>query len=86
MQAGNGGAGFVEAVDGTGFDSDNLFDNCIFINNSGTAMASAFVIPVIADASFRKLILKDCLFYGVTKLDASDRGVLMGNMDVVVPA
>jgi len=86
MRAGNNGAGFVEAVDGTGFDSDNLFDNCIFINNSGTAMASAFVVPVIADASFRKLLVKDCMFTGVTKVDANDRGVVYGNMNAVTGA
>ena len=86
MRAGHSGAGFVEAVDGTGFDSDNLFDKCIFINNSGTAMASAFVVPVIADASFRKLLLRDCMFTGTTKLDANDRGVLYGNMNAVTGA
>jgi len=86
MQAGNGGAAFVEAVDAAGFDSDNLWDDCIFINNSGTAMASAFVVPSIPDASFRKLLLRNCMFTNVTKLDASDRGVLFGNMNAVTAA
>ena len=86
MQAGNSGAGFIEAVDGAGFDSDNLWIDCVFINNSGTAMASAFVIPVISDPSFRKLLFKDCMLTGITTLDASDRGVIYGNMNDVTGA
>ena len=49
-------------------------------------MASAFVIPAIAANRPTRFILKDCILYGVTKLDASDRGVLMGNMDAVTAA
>jgi hypothetical protein len=85
MRAGNTGAGFVEVVDATGIDRDTLFDNCIFINNAtANDMASAFVIPAMGEP--RLILLKDCLFHNVTKLDASDRGVLFGNMNAVTGA
>lgn len=85
MRAGNSGAGFVEVVDTTGIDRDTLFDNCIFINNStSNDMASAFVIPAMGEP--RLILLKDCLFHNVTKLDASDRGVLFGNMNAITGA
>ena len=88
MFAGHTGAGFVEVVDATGIDRYNIFDNCIFSNDNANqfTMASAFVIPAIAANRPTRFILKDCILYGVTKLDASDRGVLMGNMDAVVAA
>jgi len=85
MRAGNTGAGFVEVADATGIDRDNTFDNCLFINNStSNDMASAFVIPAMGEP--RVLLLKDCMFHNVTKLDASDRGVLFGNMNAVTGA
>lgn len=85
MRAGNTGAGFVEVVDATGIDRDNTFDNCMFINNStANDMASAFVIPAMGEP--RVLLLKDCMFHNVTKLDASDRGVLFGNMNAITGA
>lgn len=86
MRAGNSGAAFVEVVDSTGIDRDNTFDNCLFINNStATDMASAFVIPA-GMGEPRVLLLKDCMFLNVTKLDANDRGVLFGNMNAVTGA
>ena len=85
MRAGNGGAGFVEVIDATGIDRDNVFDNCLFLNNSATDMTSGFVIPAGMGAP-RKLLLKDCMILGTAKLDANDRGVLFGNMDAVTGA
>jgi hypothetical protein len=85
MRAGNGGAGFVEVIDATGIDRDTLFDNCMFLNNSGTDMTSGFVIPAGMGAP-RKLLLKDCMILGTAKLDANDRGVLFGNMNAVTGA
>lgn len=85
MRAGNGGAGFVEIVDATGIDRDTIFDNCLFLNNSGTDMTSGFVIPAGMGAP-RKLLLKDCMILGTAKLDANDRGVLFGNMSAVTGA
>jgi len=85
MRAGNAGAGFVEVIDATGIDRDNTFIECLFLNNSGTAMTSGFVIPAGMGAP-RKIFLKDCMIYGASKLDANDRGVLFGNMDAVTGA
>jgi hypothetical protein len=85
MRAGHTGAAFVEVVDATGIDRDTTFWNCLFINNAtGFDMASAFLIPAMGEP--RLILLKDCLFHNVTKLDASDRGVLFGNMDAVTGA
>jgi len=85
MRAGNAGAGFVEVVDATGIDRDTTFVECLFLNNSGTAMTSGFVIPAGMGAP-RKIFLKDCMLYGCSKLDANDRDVLFGNMDAVTGA
>jgi len=82
--AGAGGAMFVEWEALSAVDRYMLFDNCKFINTSGTDMDSAFVMPAGAPAH-RRMFLKDCIGYGFTKWDANDRGVLMGNMDVVTP-
>ena len=85
MRAGNSGAAFVEVVDGTGIDRDTIFDNCLFINNStANDMDAAFVIPAMGEP--RLILLKDCLFHNVTKLDANDRGVVFGNMNVITGA
>jgi len=85
MRASSSGAGFVEIVDSTGIDRDTIFDNCLFLNNSATAMASGFVIPAGMGAP-RKILLKDCMTLGATTLDANDRGVLFGNMNAVTGA
>ena len=86
MRAGNTGAAFVEVADATGIDRDNTFIDCLFINNStSNDMASAFLIPA-GMGEPRVLLLKDCMFHNVTKLDASDRGVLFGNMNAVTGA
>lgn len=85
MRAGNTGAGFVEVIDATGIDRDNTFRRCSFINNStSNDMASAFVIPAMGEP--RALLLQDCMFHNVTKLDANDRGVLFGNMGAITGA
>jgi len=88
MMAGHTGAAWVEVVDGTGIDRYNIFDNCLFTNcnYANYAMASGFVIPVVAANRPARIILKDCLGYGASKWDANDRGVLMGNMDAVTGA
>jgi hypothetical protein len=85
MRAGHTAAAFVKVVDSTGIDRDTIFDNCIFVNNAtANDMASAFVIPAMGEP--RLILLKDCLFHNVTKLDASDRGVLFGNMNAITGA
>lgn len=85
IRAGNAGAAFVEVADATGIDRDTIFDNCVFLNNSATALTSGFVIPAGMGAP-RKLLLKDCMVLGSTKLDANDRGVLYGNMGAITGA
>ncbi len=88
MLAGHTGAAFVEVVDTEGIDRYNIFDQCLFTNSNvaNFSMASGFVIPAIAANRPARLILKDCLIYGTTTLDVSDRGVLMGNMNAVTGA
>ena len=88
MLAGHTGAAFVEVADATGIDRDTIFDNCLFTNTNAAnyTMASAFVIPAISANRPARIFLKECMLYGVTKLDASDRGVLMGNMNAVTAA
>jgi len=85
IRAGNAGAGWVKVADATGIDRDNTFVDCLFLNNSATALTSGFVIPAGMGAP-RKLLLKDCMALGSTKLDANDRGVLYGNMNAVTGA
>lgn len=85
MRAGNAGAAFVEVADATGIDRDNTFIGCLFTNNStATDMTSAFIIPAMGEP--RAILLKDCMFHNVAKLDASDRGVLFGNMNAITGA
>jgi len=88
MLAGHTGAAWVEVVDATGIDRYTIFDNCIFSNTNATnfAMASGFVIPAISANAPARFFLKDCVGYGASKWDASDRGVLMGNMNAVTGA
>jgi hypothetical protein len=87
MYAGHTGATFVEVVDNAGFDRYILFDRCNFINDAtGYTMASAFVIPAGMGSATHRLLLKDCMLVGVSKLDASDRGILYGNMNAVTGA
>lgn len=85
MRAGNAGASWVEVADATGIDRDTIFDECIFLNNSATALTTGFAIPAGMGAP-RKLFMRNCMGYGATKWDASDRGVLFGNMNAVTGA
>jgi microcompartment protein CcmK/EutM len=88
MYAGHTGAAFVEVADDTGIDRYTIFKDCLFTNTNKAnyEMASGFVIPAIAANRPARIFLKDCLSYGQAKWDASDRGVLMGNMDAVTGA
>jgi hypothetical protein len=81
MQAAHVGASLVEVADATAITHDNDFIECLFINNSGISMTTGFLIPAVTSAG--KLLLKDCMILGTTKLDADDRGVLFGNMGAV---
>ncbi len=88
LYAGHTGAAFVEVADGMGIDRYTIFDNCLFLNSNldNFAMASGFVIPAFAANNSSRILLKDCIVLGTTKLDASDRGVLFGNMNAVTGA
>jgi len=88
MYAGHTGAAFVEVADATGIDRYTIFKNCIFsnCNKANFEMASGFVIPAIAANRPARFLIKDCASYGADKWDASDRGVVMGNMSAVVGA
>ncbi len=88
LRAGHTAAGFVELVTtAAAIDRDTLFDDCIFINNATAFdIASAFVIPATAAGEPHLILLKDCLFHNVTKLDASDRGMVFGNMNAFTGA
>jgi hypothetical protein len=85
IRAGNAGAAFMEIVDATGIDRDTIFQDCLFLNNSATALTSAFVAPAGMGAP-RKVLFKDCMVLGSTKLDANDRDVFFGNMNAVTGA
>jgi len=85
LWAGNAGAAWVKVADATGIDRFNTFDRCTFLNTSATGLTSGFVIPAGMGAP-RRLFLRDCMAYGAAKWDASDRGVLFGNMNAVTAA
>lgn len=85
IYAGNAGASWVTVADSTGIDRYTFFKNCMFTNTSATSLTSGFVIPAGMGAP-RRLFVKDCAFFGSTKLDANDRGVLYGNMNAVTGA
>jgi hypothetical protein len=87
LYAGSTGAAFVEVADSSGFDRYLLFDRCVFINSCVTyAIASAFVIPAGMGSVTHRILLKDCMSNNVTKNDASDRGIVYGNMNAVTAA
>ncbi len=88
LRAGNAGACFIELdTTAAAIDRDTVFDNCLFINNStSNDMDSAIVIPATAAGEPHLILMKDCLFHNVTKIDASDRGMVFGNMNVITGA
>jgi len=88
MFAGHTGCAWVEVADGTGFDRYTVFDNCLFTNTNDAlfTMASGFLLPVLPASRPARLILKDCMSFGATTWDASDRGILYGNMDAITGA
>jgi len=76
----------VELTATTSVDRWLKFDRCFFYswNQSATTMATAFLIP--ASPSNGKIFMQDCMGYGFDKWDASDRGMLLGNMNDVTGA
>lgn len=90
MYAGHIGAAFVKVADGTGIDRYTTFrKGCLFINSNSDnfLMASGFLIPAFAaNNSSRILVDSTCMFHGVSKNDADDRGVLFGGLDAYTAA
>jgi hypothetical protein len=85
MEAAHIDAAFIEVIDATAIDHDNLFVDCIFTNNSSTiTMATAVLSAAVSTGG--RLLFKDCMFNKVTKVDASDRTVVYGNMNAVTAA
>lgn len=85
INAGNAGAAWVEVVDNAGLAGDTIFDNCLFLNTSATALASGFIFPATM-ASTIVVLLKDCIALGSTTLDVADEDVLFGNMNAITGA
>jgi hypothetical protein len=88
LRAGSTSAMLVEVVDATGIEDYQIFNRCKFISQSTNQlvnMASAFVIPASV-ALLARMMMVDCVGVGFAKWDASDRGILFGNMNDVTPA
>lgn len=79
LHAGHSGAMFVELLGNGGIDRYQIFENCMFINLSGTAMASGFVVASGFDPANKRVLLKDCALIGAVDWDANDRGILYLN-------
>jgi hypothetical protein len=86
LQAGNAGAIFVEVLGNSGLDRYQIFDNCLFVNLSGTALTQAFAIAAGYDPANKRLLLKDCVLIGAPKWDNADRGAIYGNMNAFTGA
>lgn len=84
--AGNAGAIWVEVLGNAGIDRFQMFDNCKFINLSGTALTQGMAIAADFDPANKRLLLKDCVMVGTTKWDNADKGAIYGNMDAVTGA
>lgn len=79
MYSGNSGSGFVEVLDGTGFDRYNIFKSCLFTNTAAAnAMTTAFVIPAGVGLP-RVFYIWDSFLHGAGDWDANDRGVVFVN-------
>lgn len=88
LRAGDTAANLVEVTGSDGIEDYQLFKNCIFLStsvNQATTMASAFVIPASV-ASFARMYLMGCMGTNFSKWDASDRGILYGDMNDVTGA
>jgi hypothetical protein len=80
LKAGAAGCSFIELMQITAIDRYTIFDNCLFINLSATAMTEAIVCPAGLDTNDKRLIFKDCALIGAPGWDISNRNVAVGNM------
>jgi hypothetical protein len=83
LQAGHAGAMFVEVLGNAGVDRYQIFEGCLFINLSGTAMTSGFVVAAGFDPANKRLLLKDCALIGAGDWESSDRGALYLNSGTI---
>jgi hypothetical protein len=83
MQAGHAGSMFVELLGNAGIDRYQIFENCVFVNLSGTAMTSGFVVAAGFDPANKRVLLKDCALIGAGDWDANDRGILYLNSGTI---
>lgn len=79
LQAGAAGAIFVELLGNSGLDRYQVFEDCEFINLSGTAMTQAFAVAAGFDPANKRVLLKNCALIGATDWDAANRGILYLN-------
>lgn len=88
LRAGDTASNLVEITGADGVEDYQIFKNCSFLStsvNQATQMASAFVIPASV-ATFARMYMQDCIGMNFAKWDASDRGILYGNMNAVTGA
>jgi hypothetical protein len=74
---------FVELLGNGGIDRYQIFENCVFVNLSGTAMTSGFVVAAGFDPANKRVLLKDCALIGAGDWDANDRGILYLNSGTI---
>lgn len=79
LQAGHAGAIFVELLGNSGIDRYQLFEDCIFVNLSGTAMTSAFAVAAGFDPANKRVLLRNCALIGATDWDSANRNILYLN-------
>jgi hypothetical protein len=77
LYAGAAGALFVRLLGNAGIDRYTLFEDCKFINLSGTAMTAAFGIAAGYDPTNKRFLLDEkCKLIGATDWEAVNTGMI----------
>lgn len=76
LWAGNAGAIFAELLGNSGLDRWHIFEDCLFINLSATAMTQAIAVAAGFDPANKRLLLKGCSLLGATDWEGNDRGLV----------
>lgn len=85
LQAGNGGASFIESLGNLSSDRYQYFENCAFLNVAeSTAIDSAVVAPATNGPKW--FVFYNPMWVQVTKVDANDRSLVYGNVDAYTSA
>jgi hypothetical protein len=79
LHAGHAGSIFVELLGNSGLDRYHVFENCEFVNLSGTAMTEAFAVAAGFDPANKRVLLKGCALLGATDWDSNNRGIVYLN-------